>query len=94
VGEVVKEGLPIEAMLSDMSAIMETAVSAPFLAAFALTNVIWLCSAGWLLVASDVFSQMWRISRVRAAAILAVVALVLVLVSGLVALAWAVGSRQ
>ena len=89
--EVVTEGLPIDAMIARMSAIMETAVSAPFLAAFALTNVIWLYSAGWLLVASDVFSQLWRISRVRATAILVAVALVLVLVSGLVALAWAVG---
>lgn len=89
--EVVMERLPIEALIVRMSAIMETAVSAPFLAAFALTNVIWLYSAGWLLVASDVFRQMWRISRVRATAILAAVALVLVLVSGLVALAWAIG---
>lgn len=90
--EVVMEGLPIDAMMARMSDHVQAAVSAPFLAAYALTSVIWLYAAGWLLIASDVFSQMWRISRLRAAAILLVVALVLVLVSGLVTLAWLAGS--
>jgi hypothetical protein len=91
--DVVFEDLPLEARIAGMSAHVQTAVSGPFLAAYLLANVIWLFAAGWLLVASDVFSQMWRISRLRAAALLVVVALVLLLTSGLVALAWAIGSR-
>jgi hypothetical protein len=91
--EVVFEDLPLEARIAGMSAHVQTAVSGPFLAAYALSNVLWLYAAGWLLVASDVFSQMWRITRLRAAALLVIVALVLVLASALVALAWTIGTR-
>ena len=39
--------------------------------------MIWLFTAGWLVVASQAFRDMWRISRLRFAAIVILVALAL-----------------
>ena len=49
-----------------------------------LAILIWLFTAGWLVVAIQAFRDMWRISRIRFAAILILVALVLSIASALV----------
>jgi hypothetical protein len=53
----------------------------------AIASVIWLYTAGWLVVASLAFRDMWRISRIRFAAILVLVALVFIIAGALVAFA-------
>jgi hypothetical protein len=69
--------LPLEVRVARATEVLQTAVGGPFLAGFALANVIWLYAVGWLLVAIQAFRDMWRISRLRFAAILILVALVL-----------------
>jgi hypothetical protein len=69
--------MPLDARLARMAGVVEAGIAGPFLAAFALTNLVWLYMAGWLVVAIQAFRDMWRISRLRFAAILILVALVL-----------------
>jgi hypothetical protein len=69
--------LPLEARLTRISEVAEPAMSGPFFAAFALANMIWLFTAGWLVVAGQAFRGMWRISRLRFGAILILTALAL-----------------
>ena len=81
---VLDANLPLEARLTRMSEVAEAAVGGPFLAAFVLANVIWLYTGGWLVVAIQAFRDMWRTSRIRFAAILILVALVLSIAGALV----------
>ena len=74
---VVYTNLPIEVRMARFTEVLQPAVGGPFMAAFALASLIWLFTAGWLVVASQAFRDMWRISRIRFAAILILVALVL-----------------
>jgi TIR domain len=81
---VLDANLPLEARLTRMSEVAEAAVGGPFLAAFVLANVIWLYTGGWLVVAIQAFRDRWRTSRIRFAAILILVALVLSIAGALV----------
>ena len=79
--------MPAEARMTGVTEVAESAMSGPFFAAFALANVIWLFTAGWLVVASQAFRDMWRISRLRSAAILTLVTLMLGVVGAFVTFA-------
>jgi hypothetical protein len=79
--------LPLEARMARMAGLVEAGIGGPFLAAFALTNLIWLYAAGWIVVASQALRDMWRISRLRFAAILILVALVISIAGALVTFA-------
>jgi hypothetical protein len=79
--------LPLEARMTRASEVTDSAMSGPFFAFFACTNLIWLYTAGWLVVASQAFREMWRISRLRFAAIVILTALVLSVAGALVAFA-------
>ena len=69
------------------SDLMESSMGGPFLASFVVMILIWLYTAAWLVVASQAFRDMWRISRLRFAAIVILTALVLSVAGGLVAFA-------
>jgi hypothetical protein len=62
--------LPFELRVSRITELVDATIGAPFLALFALASVIWLYAAGWLWVASGAFRDLWRITRLRALAIL------------------------
>jgi hypothetical protein len=79
--------LPLEARMTRASEVTDSAMSGPFFAFFACTNLIWLYTAGWLVVASQAFRDMWRISRLRFAAMVILTALALSVAGGLVAFA-------
>jgi hypothetical protein len=79
--------MPLEALMTRLSEVAESAMGGPFFAAFSLANVIWLFTAGWLVVAIQAFRDMWRISRLRSAAILILVALMLGVVGAFVTFA-------
>lgn len=79
--------LPLEVRMTRVSAVMESSMGGPFLASFVVMNVIWLYTAGWLAVASQAFRDIWRISRLRFAAIVILTALVLSAAGALVAFA-------
>jgi len=79
--------LPLEVRMMRASAVMESSMGGSFLASFVVTNVIWLYTAGWLAVASQAFREMWKISRLRFAAIVVLTALVLSVAAALVAFA-------
>ena len=81
---VVYTNLPIEVRMARFTEVIQPAVGGPFMAAVALASLIWLFTAGWLVVAIQAFRDMWRISRIRFAAILILVALVLSIASALV----------
>jgi hypothetical protein len=84
---VVYTNLPIEVRMARVTEVLQTAVGGPFMAGFALANLIWLYAAGWLVAASGEFRTMWRISRLRSAAILMLVALMLGVVGAFVTFA-------
>ena len=75
---------PVEARMARLSEIAEASMAGPFFAAFVLANAIWLYTAGWLVVASLAFREMWGISLPRAAAFLVLAALVFVIAVALV----------
>lgn len=76
-----------------LSDIVQSAMGGPFFAAFALTNLIWVYSIGWLAVASLALRDMWRISGPRAAALVILFAMMLVVIFAFVAVvAWIGGS--
>jgi hypothetical protein len=79
--------MPLDARLARLAGVVETGIGGPFMAAFAFTNVIWLFTAGWLVVASQAFRDMWRISRLRFVAIVILVALALSIAGALVVFA-------
>ena len=79
--------MPLDVRLARMSVLAESAMSGPFFGAFVFANVIWLFTAGWLVVASQAFRDMWRISRLRFAAIVILVGLVLATAAAVVAFA-------
>jgi len=79
--------LPFEARMSRANEVIQRAMGGPFFAAFVMTNVIWLYTAGWLIVASQAFRDAWRISRLRFAAIVILAALALSIVTALVTFA-------
>ena len=79
--------LPIEVRIARFTEVIQPAVGGPFMAAVALACLIWLFTAGWLVVAIQAFRDMWMISRIRFAAILILVALVLSIASALVVFA-------
>jgi hypothetical protein len=70
--------------MARLSEIAEASMAGPFFAAFVLANAIWLYTAGWLVVASLAFREMWGISLPRAAAFLVLAALVFVIAVALV----------
>jgi hypothetical protein len=75
------------------SDVLQSAFGAQFFALFALSNLIWLYSVGWLAVASSVIRDMWRISGPRALAILILCTMILAFVVGFVGVvAWIGGS--
>ena len=84
---VVYTNLPIEVRMARFTEVIQTAVGGPFMAAVALASLIWLFTAGWLVVAIQAFRDMWRISRLRFAAILILVALMLGVVGAFVTFA-------
>lgn len=84
---IVGTNMPLEARLARIAGVVEAGIAGPFLAAFAFANVIWLYTAGWLVVASQAFRDMWRISRLRFAVILLLVALVLSIAGAVVVFA-------
>jgi hypothetical protein len=79
--------LPLEVRLTRAREVTDSAMGGTFLASFVVTNVIWVYTAGWLVVASQAFRDMWRISRLRFAAIVIFTALVLSVAGALVAFA-------
>ena len=79
--------MPLEARMRRAGEVTEAAISGPFLASFVLTNLIWLYTAAWLVVASQAFRDMWRISRLRFAVILTLASLALSVAGALVAFA-------
>ena len=79
--------LPLDARMARFSELAEASMGGPFFAAFVLANVIWLYTAGWLVLAIQAFRDMWRISRPRFAVILIFTALPLGLAGALVAFA-------
>jgi hypothetical protein len=87
VHSIVYSGLPTETQIARVTELTDAALKAPFLAAFMLSNVIWLCTAGWLLVALGAFRHMWRISGLRATGILILTAGMLSLVGAFVVFA-------
>jgi hypothetical protein len=62
--------LSLNMRIAQVEDLLQEAITGAFLAAFVLANLIWLYAAGWLLVAIGAFRDMWRISRLRALAIL------------------------
>ena len=79
--------VPLEVRMARASDLMESSMGGPFLASFVVMILIWLYTAAWLVVASQAFRDMWRISRLRFAAIVILTALVLSVAGGLVAFA-------
>jgi len=84
---VVYTNLPIEVRMARFTEVIQPAVGGPFMAAVALASLIWLFTAAWLVVAIQAFRDMWRISRLRSAAILILVALMLGVVGAFVTFA-------
>ena len=84
---VLDANLPLDPRVTKLGEVVEAAVGGPLLAALAIAIVIWLFTAGWLVVASQAFRDVWRISRLRFAAILILVALVLSVAGGIVTFA-------
>jgi hypothetical protein len=84
---VVYTNLPIEVRMARFTEVIQPAVGGPFMAAVALASLIWLFTAAWLVVAIQAFRDMWRISRLRFAAILSLVALILGVVGAFVTFA-------
>jgi hypothetical protein len=68
--QIVYLEVPIEARAVRIMEAVEPSVTGPFFAGLALATVVWLYAAGWLLVAIGAFRDMWRISHLRALAIL------------------------
>ncbi len=62
--------LPVESRAASILKLYERSVSGPYLAGFALAMLIWFFTAVWLLVAITAFRDVWRISWLRAVAIL------------------------
>lgn len=84
---------PLVERAARLSDIVQSAMGGPFFAAFALTNLIWLYSIGWLAVASLALRDMWRISGPRAAALVIMFTMMLVLIFAFVAVvAWIGGA--
>jgi TIR domain len=79
--------LPLEVRFARITDVVEATISRPVLAGLAFVMVIWLCTAGWLLVAIGAFRDMWRISRLRALAILILTAGMLSIAGAIVVLA-------
>ena len=84
---VVYNNLPIEVRMARFTEVIQPAVGGPFMAAVALASLIWLFTAALLVVAIQAFRDMWRISRLRFAAILILVALMLGVVGAFVTFA-------
>lgn len=82
-----ESNLSFDARMSKMNEVGQAAMGGPFFAAFVLANAVWLFTAGWLVVASQAFRDLWRISRIRFAAILILVALVLSIAGAVVVFA-------
>ena len=57
---------PIEERRAQITSLFEGAMGRPFLAGFAVAILIWLFTAGWLLVAITAFRDVWKISWPRA----------------------------
>jgi len=84
---IVYTNLPIEVRMARFTEVLQPAVGGPFMAGFALANLIWLYAAGWLVTAGGAFRMMWRISRLRFATILILVTLMLGVVGAFVTFA-------
>jgi hypothetical protein len=78
---------PIEARVAPIMEVIDRSIRGPFLAGFVLAVVIWLYAAGWLLAAIGAFRDVWRISRLRALAILMMTAGILSLAGAFVVFA-------
>jgi hypothetical protein len=72
--QIVYTDQPLEVRAAQITKVTETSISGSFLAGLALATVIWLCAAGWLLVAINAFRDVWRISWLRALVALILVA--------------------
>jgi hypothetical protein len=83
-GAVVNAPLPLEARVDQVTTIVQDSMAGPFFAAFVVANAICLYTAGWLVVASLAFRDVWGISWLRAAVVLIVVALVFTVSAALV----------
>ena len=84
---LVYSNLPIEARATRILGVFERAMGGPFLASFAVANLIGLYAAGWLLVAITAFRDMWRISWARALAALILTAGMIVIAGAFVVFA-------
>jgi hypothetical protein len=78
---------PIEARVAPIMEVIDRSIRGPFLAGFVLAVVIWLYAAGWLFAAIGAFRDVWRISRLRALAILMMTAGILSLAGAFVVFA-------
>jgi hypothetical protein len=67
---LVYSDLPVESRAGSIMEVYERSFGGPSMAGFALAMVIWFLTAVWLLVAITAFRNVWRISWLRAVAIL------------------------
>ena len=67
---LVYSDLPVESRVASIMEVYERSFGGPSMAGFALAMVIWFLAAVWLLVAITAFRDVWRISWLRAVAIL------------------------
>ena len=81
--QVAYADVPLDARIARAFVLFDASVTGPFRPAFALAIVLWLSAAGWLLAAINAFRDMWRISRLRALAIL-------ILTAGMLSIAGAI----
>jgi hypothetical protein len=90
--EALYADLPLDVRIMRLSDVIQPAIGGPFFAGFALTILIWLYAAGWLAIASSAIRDMWRISGLRALAVLILFAMMMAFVVGFVAIAAWIGS--
>jgi hypothetical protein len=79
----INASLPLDARVARAAGVIQSAIGGPFLATFVLANLIGLYTAGWLVVASQSFRDLWKISLLRAAAILGFLAVVVTVAGAL-----------
>jgi hypothetical protein len=84
---IIYSDLSTDIRIARVTELIDAAISGAFLATFVIASLIWLYAAGWLFVAINAFRDMWRISRLRAFAILSLTAAMLCLAGAFVVFA-------
>ena len=83
--ELLYSRLPLEQRLQQVLGVIEGAVNNPaFMGSYALANLFWLYTVGWLIVAVSALATVWRVSFPRFAFVLVLFALIVFFTAGVV----------